>query len=128
MVLTDLVHSVRGKRLSWLAARSKRGDREAFRDLYRALYPAVWTFVRRRIDQAHEVDDLVSEVFKKFLERLSSVDPKKNVLAYALAIARTTLIDRQRALKAAFSLKESPHNGVHVTPVDTVTQREDHEA
>ena len=84
--------------LSRLVLRSQRGDREAFRDLYRALYGPVSRYVRRRVSSAAEAEELVSQVFFRLLESLERIEPRKgSVLAYALSMARNALVDETRA-------------------------------
>jgi RNA polymerase sigma-70 factor (ECF subfamily) len=83
--------------LSRLVVRAQRGDREAFRDLYRALYGPVSRYVRRRVGSQADAEDLVGQVFFRLLETLDRVDPKRGtVLAYALTMARNALVDDAR--------------------------------
>jgi RNA polymerase sigma-70 factor (ECF subfamily) len=83
--------------LSRLVVRSQRGDREAFRDLYRALYGPVSRYVRRRVASQADAEDLVGQVFFRLLESLERIDPKRgSVLAYALSMARNALVDEAR--------------------------------
>ncbi|MFL5347125.1 MAG: RNA polymerase sigma factor [Hyalangium sp.] len=83
--------------LSRLAVRSQRGDREAFRELYRALYEPVSRYVRRRVPSPSEAEDLVGQVFLRLLESLDRIDPRKgSVFTYALSMARNALVDEAR--------------------------------
>jgi RNA polymerase sigma-70 factor (ECF subfamily) len=83
--------------LSRLVVRSQRGDREAFRDLYRALYPAVSRYIRRRVASTADAEELVGQVFFRLLESLERIEPRRGtVLAYALSMARNALIDDAR--------------------------------
>jgi RNA polymerase sigma-70 factor, ECF subfamily len=84
--------------LSRLLVRSQRGDREAFRDLYRALYGPVARYVRRRVPRAADAEELVGQVFFRLLESLDRIDPRKGtVLVYALTMARNALVDEARS-------------------------------
>jgi RNA polymerase sigma-70 factor (ECF subfamily) len=84
--------------LSRLLVRSQRGDREAFRDLYRALYGPVSRYLRRRVPSAADAEELVGQVFFRLLESLDRVDPRKgSVLVYALSMARNALVDEARS-------------------------------
>jgi RNA polymerase sigma-70 factor (ECF subfamily) len=127
IMISDALGALQGAQLSRLVLRSKRGDRAAFRDLYRALYEPVRAFVRRRIAQTQEVDDVVSQVFWKLLENLDSLNPRKNVLAYTLAIARRLLIDRARAAKAAFGMDEGDAEHALVDTLGVMLRREEHQ-
>jgi RNA polymerase sigma-70 factor, ECF subfamily len=83
--------------LSRQVIRSQRGDREAFRDLYRALYEPVSRYIRRRVSSTADAEDLVGQVFFRLLESLDRVDPRKgSVLAYCLTMARNVLVDDAR--------------------------------
>jgi RNA polymerase sigma-70 factor (ECF subfamily) len=83
--------------LSRLLVRSQRGDREAFRDLYRALYGPVSRYLRRRVPRAADAEELVGQVFFRLLESLDRIDPRKGtVLVYALSMARNALVDEAR--------------------------------
>jgi RNA polymerase sigma-70 factor (ECF subfamily) len=84
--------------LSRLLVRSQRGDREAFRELYRALYGPVSRYLRRRVPSAADAEELVGQVFFRLLESLDRVDPRKGtVLVYALSMARNALVDEARS-------------------------------
>jgi RNA polymerase sigma-70 factor (ECF subfamily) len=81
-----------------LLVRSQRGDREAFRDLYRALYGPVARYLRRRVPRAADAEELVGQVFFRLLESLDRIDPRKGtVLVYALSMARNALVDEARS-------------------------------
>lgn len=83
--------------LSRLLVRSQRGDREAFRELYRALYGPVSRYLRRRVPSPADTEELVGQVFFRLLESLDRIDPRKGtVLVYALSIARNALVDEAR--------------------------------
>lgn len=83
--------------LSRLVVRAQRGDREAFQDLYRALYEPVSRYIRRRVPSAADAEDLVGQVFFRLLESLDRVEPRRgSVLAYALSMARNALVDNAR--------------------------------
>ena len=83
--------------LSRLVARGQRGDREAFRELYRALYGPVSRYLRRRVSSPADAEELLGQVFFRLLETLDRIDPRKgNVLVYTLAMARNALVDEAR--------------------------------
>jgi RNA polymerase sigma-70 factor (ECF subfamily) len=84
--------------LSRLVVRGQRGDREAFRDLYRALYGPVSRYLRRRVPSPADAEELVGQVFFRLLESLDRIDPRKGtVLVYALSMARNALVDEARS-------------------------------
>jgi RNA polymerase sigma-70 factor, ECF subfamily len=95
--MTLFAHRIRDVRLAWLLARSQRGDRDAFRRLYRLLHGPVSRYVRRRVRPPQDAEDVVAEVFTRLLESLDRIDSRRiTVLAYALAAARNAVVDRAR--------------------------------
>ena len=89
-------------RLSRLAQGAAAGDATAFRKLYRAMHPLVWSYVSRRIHTEADVEDLVSKVFERVVEHLPRFDPRRGqVRAWVLSIARNAVIDHYRLQKAA---------------------------
>lgn len=90
--------------LARLLRKANRGDRAAFRELYRALYPRVTAFVSRR---SVEPDEHVARTFHKLLEQLGSFDARRGaVLPWVLSIARNELIDAARARKPEAEIPE----------------------
>ncbi|MBF5041816.1 sigma-70 family RNA polymerase sigma factor [Aggregicoccus sp. 17bor-14] len=94
--------------LSRLVVRAQRGDREAFRALYQALYAPVSGYVRRRVPARADAEDVIGQVFFRLLEGLARIDPKRgSVLAYALQAARNALVDQARGRGAHVSVQAS---------------------
>ena len=90
--------------LASLLHKARKGDREAFRSLYRALYPRVHAFCARR---SHDPDEPVARTFHKLVEKLGTFDGVRGqVLPWALSIARNELIDAARAQKPQGELPE----------------------
>lgn len=87
-----------------LAGRAAAGDRAAFVELYRALYPPVARFVARRVPARADAEDVVARTFHRLLESLPSLDAARGtVLGYALTTARNAAADlaRSRALSGS---------------------------
>jgi RNA polymerase sigma-70 factor (ECF subfamily) len=81
-----------------LARRAAAGDRAAFVELYRALYPPVARFVARRVPARADAEDVVARTFHRLLEALPALDGARGtVLGYALTIARHAAADLRRA-------------------------------
>lgn len=78
-------------------ARAREGDGEAFRALYRDLYPDVARFVARRVRARADAEDLTARVFVVFVERLGDYDRARgSVRAWLLTVARNAIIDHFR--------------------------------
>jgi RNA polymerase sigma-70 factor (ECF subfamily) len=91
-----------------LLLRARRGDRDAFRALYRELYDPVARFVGRRVRQRDDAEDVISRTFERFLLRLDSFDEQRGgALPFALAIARNLMLDDLRAQRAGVPLEEA---------------------
>jgi len=115
-------------RLLDLIERAKRGDREAFRSLYLALYDPVARFIGRRIGSQADAEDLVSRVFWKLLDRLSEFDARRgSARMFVLSIARNAVIDHLRTRRDAVPVDEL--GGALVdeagTPLDALVREEE---
>ena len=81
-----------------LARRAAAGDRPAFVELYRALYPPVARYVAVRATSQADAEDLVALTFHRLLEALPSLDGARGtVLGWCLATARNAAADQRRA-------------------------------
>ena len=81
-----------------LARRAAGGDRAAFVELYRALYPPVTRYLACRAASAADAEDLVARTFHRLLEALPSLDAARGtVLGWCLATARNAAADLRRA-------------------------------
>jgi RNA polymerase sigma-70 factor (ECF subfamily) len=91
-----------------LLLRARRGEREAFRALYRELYDPVARFVGRRVRHREDAEDVVSRTFERLLAKLESFDERRGgALPFALAIARNLLVDDLRAQRPGVALEEA---------------------
>src|SRR5262245_47367981 len=116
------------ERLLDLIERAKRGDREAFRSLYLALYDPVARFIGRRIGSQADAEDLCSRVFWKLLDRLSVFDARRgSPRMFVLSIARNAVIDHLRTRHDAVPVDDL--GGALVdeagTPVDALVREEE---
>lgn len=86
---------------------ARAGEREAFRSLYLALHGPVARFVARRVRSRADAEDLVSRVFFSLLRRLDDFDARRgSVLAFAITIARSTVIAHVRGAREAVPLDD----------------------
>jgi RNA polymerase sigma-70 factor, ECF subfamily len=91
-----------------LLLRARRGEREAFRALYREIYHPVAQFVGRRVQRREDAEDVVSRTFERLLLKLESFDEERGgALPFALAIARNLLLDDLRAQRPGVPLEEA---------------------
>ena len=96
---------LRDQRHSRLLARAKAGDTDAFRRLYRELYEPVDRYLSNRLQNREDVEDLIAQLFHRFLERLGRYDSRRgSVAAWLLTMARNALVDHYRSQKEIISI------------------------
>lgn len=106
-------------------ARAREGDGEAFRALYRDLYPEVARFVARRVRARADAEDLTGRVFVAFVERLADYDRGRgSVRGWLLTIARNAVIDHFRRLRPTAAVDEHLLPSAHEGPLADLLQRE----
>ncbi len=88
------------EQLAELVARAQRGDSRAFAELYEQDAPAVYRFLRGRLDGPDETaEDLTADVFVKVYEKLDRyVERGLPFTAWLYRIAHNHLVDYLRTL------------------------------
>lgn len=79
-----------------LIHRIQAGDREAFARLVETHHRAVYGFLRARLFQSTDADDLTQEVFLRFYTGRDRFDPESEVSPWLLGIARNLLREHAR--------------------------------
>lgn len=93
----ELKKKLRDKRHSLWLLLARKGNEDAFKRLYREIYDPVAAYVKRRVVNEADAEDIIAEVFAKFLARLDSFDSKRgSVLTWVVTMARNTVIDHHR--------------------------------
>jgi RNA polymerase sigma-70 factor (ECF subfamily) len=69
------------------------GGRPDFADVYRAQLAPVWRYVRSRVPNHHEAQDVTSEVFARAWRSWGRFDPKREIAPWLLTIAQRTVHD-----------------------------------
>ena len=76
-------------------------------EIYRAFYPKVRAYVRGRIANCHDAEELVSAVFLKVVQKLDSYDPAKASLStWVYTITRNTVTDFFRSRRPVVALED----------------------
>ena len=76
-------------------------------EIYRAFYPKVRAYVRGRIANHHDAEELVSAVFLKVVQKLDSYDPAKASLStWVYTITRNTVTDFFRSRRPMMALED----------------------
>lgn len=73
------------------------GEAEAFERLYALCAPRVHAYLKRRLPSRQDADDLLQAVFFKFHRSRHQFDFRFHVLQFLFVIARTAVLDFQRA-------------------------------
>ena len=75
--------------------------------IYEEFQPKVRAYVRGKIHDPHDAEDLVSAVFTKVVQRLDSYDPAKaSVSTWVYTITRNTVTDYFRTRRSMVALEE----------------------
>lgn len=99
----ELQKRIRDQRQRLLLALARRGNEDAFKQLYRELFPTVTRYIRIRIRNPEDAEDLCSDVFQKFLAGLDQFDPSRgSVMTWVVCLARNAVIDEYRRKRPTF--------------------------
>ncbi len=104
--------------LKWvmLMQRAQKGDREAFGALVNEIGPAISNFLRRRIADAYELEDVCQETLLAIYESRHTYEPTRPLEPWIFAIARHVgaIHFKRQASRASWQeLKdEMPENSV----------------
>ena len=88
-------HDPGGRRARLMAA-VQRGDAVAYGELLDDIGPMMMSFVRRRVRDADEAQDLYQEVFMAFHRARRTYDPARPLEPWLFAIARRVVSDHER--------------------------------
>lgn len=93
----DLRKKMRDRRQRIWLALARRGNEDAFRRLYRELFDPVAAYVRGRVGNREDAEDITAMVFRNFLLRLDSYQSVKgSVMTWVVTMARNAVIDHHR--------------------------------
>ncbi len=80
---------------------AKKGNVEAFGEIYVKLYTPLYRYTLSRCHDVELTKDICQQVFLKFYESLDNYEPNKSPLAYLFTIAKHLLINHKE--KKSFS-------------------------
>jgi RNA polymerase sigma-70 factor, ECF subfamily len=92
----DNVSEERSQRRTLLMARVQDGDRESCRALLDDIGPMLTNFLRRRIADRDEVEDVYQETLMAFFQARHTYDPSRPFEPWLFAIARNIAADHAR--------------------------------
>lgn len=105
----------RSRSLAGLMTRAQDGDRDAFRTLLEIITPILKAFLRKRMADPAEVDDVCQEILLALYQARHTYQPARPLEPWLFAIARNISMDHarrswERARRQ--ELVESPPEGV----------------
>jgi RNA polymerase sigma-70 factor (ECF subfamily) len=90
-----------------LTARARRGDKEAYGDLYERYLDAVFQYIFYRVGDHQEAEDLTEQVFLKTWEGIGRYRVEVPFKAWIYRIAHNMVIDHYRGRKDVMELEEN---------------------
>lgn len=77
-----------------LLAQARQGDRDALMRIYESYFSPIYNFIRLRVDDRAQAEDLASEVFVKLVESLRGRNaPQHSLRGWLFRVARNQLND-----------------------------------
>jgi RNA polymerase sigma-70 factor (ECF subfamily) len=108
-----------------LISTAKKGDRDAFGQLYGHYHPAIYRFVAAKVSFRHEAEDITHEVFLKAWKSLPSYKEKGFPFSsWLYRIARNRVIDHYRTKKNDSDIENVSDEFVKI--VDDIEESIDH--
>lgn len=79
----------------------KKGNPEAFKELFRLLYPRLRGYCKLFITENSQSDDLIQETFMSLWENREKIDPGKSIESYVFIVLRNKCLNylRQQRLE-----------------------------
>lgn len=75
-----------------LLARARQGDQTAIMEIYESYFPPIYQFLRLRVGDKNEAEDLASEVFLKFVSAVRGHSaPRVSLRGWLFRVARNEL-------------------------------------
>ena len=110
-----------------LLSRAKRGDAEAFGDLYDRYLGPLYRYVYYRVGEVREAEDLTEAIFLKVWQRLPQYrKAKASFRTWLYRVAHNHLVDHYRTLKVEEPLPEEIKLASEVIqPEDAVIAKQD---
>lgn len=102
-----VINSVGGfEELKSLVLSAKKGDNQAFEEVYTQLYTPLYRYVISKCHDKELTEDICQQTFLRFYEALDVYEPNKSPLAYLFTIAKRLLINHHEK-KSSISFDET---------------------
>lgn len=77
-----------------LTRRARAGHQDALRDIYGYYFPPIFQYIRMRVDDVQQAEDLASEVFLKMLKAFRNKNaPHTSLRGWLFKVARNVMVD-----------------------------------
>lgn len=87
-------------KLESLLWRYRSGDADAFREIYRRTKPLIQRYLRQKLRDPGDVDDVFQETFFRIHRYIATYDPEKGGFSWILTVARHAMLKRIQTLSA----------------------------
>jgi RNA polymerase sigma-70 factor, ECF subfamily len=94
--LDDIQRLERSRLRARLMARLQQGDADACQELFDSIGPSLTYFLRRRLADPQELEDVYQEVFMAIFEARHTYEPGRPFEPWLFAIARNIAVDYSR--------------------------------
>jgi RNA polymerase sigma-70 factor (ECF subfamily) len=94
--LDDIQLLERSRLRASLMERLQQGDAEACQELFDSIGPSLTNFLRRRVADLQELEDVYQEVFMAIFEARHTYEPGRPLEPWLFAIARNIAVDYSR--------------------------------
>jgi RNA polymerase sigma-70 factor, ECF subfamily len=83
-----------------LLTRARHGDTDALREIYVAYFPPIFQYIRLRVDEVQQAEDLAGDVFLKLLKAFKgSNSPRRSLRGWLFRVARNVMNDHYGKVK-----------------------------
>ena len=107
-----------------LIRQAKRGERRAFDRIYEKYRDALLTVAMNLLADPELAQDVVQDVFVKFVESLDGFDLRGRLKGYLAACVANRARDRLRQMGRGDRVEEDRRDPLQVRPLDTAIQNE----
>lgn len=77
-----------------LLHRARQGDSDALREIYTLYFPPIFRYIRLRVDNIQQAEDLAADVFLKMLTAFRGRNaPRKSLRGWLFKVARNRMVD-----------------------------------
>ena len=91
-----------------LVERAKRGDREAFEELYLLHFDRIYSYLQLSVGNKHDAEDLTNQTFVKMIESIDRFEWRNPISAWLFRIAHNLAMDHFRSRRRWQPEEEPP--------------------